>query len=123
MATANLISIDRNAQGASARKGKRTTQQPDFDPIFTDEQVCEFEKKYNGTWGAKRRLTMITLARSTASLAEGFGNATDNGDAMVSLIDHITDYRDHLKSSVELAECAIARLRIVGKNIAKGGAQ
>jgi hypothetical protein len=32
-----------------------------FQPIFTNEQVQEFEANYNETWGVSRRVMMMTL--------------------------------------------------------------
>lgn len=101
-----------------------TTKRPRFKPAFTDEQVKSFEANYNETWGVGRRITMIVLSRSSTQLIDGFAPmiVDDDGDACIQLIEQITDYRDHLQASVELAEAALARLLIVGEYAAEGGA-
>ena len=92
-----------------------------FEPVFTQEQVLSFEAANNETWGVNRRLMMMALARSSEQLTAAFADsAEDNGDTLFALIDQISDYGEHLKSGVELAEAAVARLLMVGQFIAEG---
>ena len=92
-----------------------------FEPVFTKEQVLSFEAAHNETWGVNRRLMMMALARSSEQLTAAFADsAEDNGDTLFALIDQISDYGEHLKSGVELAEAAVARLLMVGQFIAEG---
>lgn len=89
---------------------------PDFDPVFTQEQVFQLEDEYNTTWGEKRRLVMIALARTPAQLAEGFANIEP--EAFSYLLDCFDDFKNHCKAGMELADCATARLLAVGMYIA-----
>jgi len=94
---------------------------PDFEAVFTKAQVLSFEETHNETWGVNRRLMMMTLARSSDQLLAGFADsAEDNGDVLFALIGQISDYSEHLKYGVELAEAAVARLLMVGQFIAEG---
>jgi hypothetical protein len=87
---------------------------PDFKPLFTHQQVHEFEAEHGESLSEDRRLTMFTLASPAASLLERFSDKT----ALACLIDRISDYRDHLQSSIILAESAVSRLQTVGAFIA-----
>jgi hypothetical protein len=95
-------------------------KRPRFKAVFTDEQVKSFEAGHNETWGVKRRLLMMTMARSSKEMLENFAPlVTDNdGDAFFELYEQIKDYRDHLKAGVEMADAAMARLLWVGQYIA-----
>jgi len=59
------------------------------------EKVRELEGNYNETWGVSRRCAMLTLARSKTELLEGWKSANDEY-AFISLIQQLTDYREHL---------------------------
>jgi hypothetical protein len=109
-----------NMKNTARRAAKK--ERPVFEPTFSDEQVNTFEANYNETWGVNRRLTMITLSRSSGQLIEGFASliTENNGDAFVSLIDQIKDYRQHLEDMTRLADTAAARLILVGQYIAEG---
>ena len=64
---------------------------------------------------------MMALASSSEHLTAAFADSAEgNSDTLIALIDQITDYGEHLKSGVELAEAAVARLLMVGKFIAEG---
>ena len=92
-----------------------------FEPVFTKEQGMSFEAAYNGTWGVNRRLMMMTLASSSEQLITAFADSVeDNDDTLITLIDQISNYGEHLKSGMELAEAAVARLLMVGQFIAEG---
>lgn len=96
---------------------------PDFKPAFTEEQVFQLEGEYNETWGEKRRLVMITLARTSEQLAAGFANIEP--EAFSELLDCFDDFKNHCKAGMELADCATARLLAVGMyiaNLPEGGA-
>lgn len=103
-----------------ALKHASTQKQPNFQPVFTDEQVYKLEADYNETYGVGRRLTMIALARSSASLLKGFGATNDNGDTLIAMIEQIAEYHKHLESGIKLSECALARLFSVGRFISEG---
>lgn len=96
------------------------TPAPLFCPVFTEADIQLFESKYNGTWGVKRRTAMAVLSLHSQQLIDGISKllTENNGDGFLALIDQISDYRDHLKDSIETAECALARLLSVGEFIA-----
>ena len=78
-----------------------------FEAVFTDEQVEQIEKEQR-EWGVNRRIMLAFLSRSGEQLV---ANAGDNReDTFEKMRDFITEYRDHLKAGVELADCALARL-------------
>lgn len=108
-----------NSTVTPTQKPAKPKKRPSFKAVFTDEQVKSFEADHNETWGVKRRLTMITLSRSSKQLMDGFAPmiAEDDGEAFSSLLDQINDYRDHMKAGVELADAAMARLLWVGKYV------
>lgn len=81
----------------------------DFEAVFTDSQLTINEAEYNETWGVKRRLMGIVMARSRSELME---NAT--AETCLDLYDQISSYCDHLKAGLEIAEAACARLLVVG---------
>lgn len=95
-----------------ARTPKPATQSHDFEPVFTNEQVYQNEHAYNKTWGMKRRLTMVILARSKASLVDGF---RPDPETLLAAIEQIAAYRDHLQAGAKMAASAMARLLIVGQ--------
>lgn len=109
---------------ANTRARQRKPKSPKFDPVFTDEQLQSFEENHNETWGVKRRITMMALSRTSDQLIDGFSSlvAEGNSDSFFALLEQITDYRDHLKSGVELADAAFARLVLVGKYVTEGAA-
>lgn len=104
-----------------------TTQQamsarPHFEAVFTGQEINDFEARLNEEWGAKRRLVMITLSRSSESLIDGFSPsiAEDGGAVIMELMDQISDYQSHLKAGVEMAEAALTRLLLVGGFLTTG---
>lgn len=99
------------AQPARSRKPKL----PKFQPVFTEDQVRQIEADYNEEWGVRRRLVMITLARTAAQLAEGFRDI--EGEAFSELLGHFNDFKAHCKAGMELAESAEARMLAVGMYI------
>lgn len=84
-----------------------------FEPLLTESQVFESEAKYNETWGVKRRITMMSLARSRDQLLSGCEGNEEGAEVLLDMIEHIRDYRTHLEAAVELAEAAMARLLCV----------
>lgn len=88
---------------------------PKFKPVFTEDQVRQMEADYNESWGVRRRLVMITLARTAAQLAEGFRDI--EGEAFSELLGHFNDFKAHCKAGMELAESAEARMLAVGMYI------
>ena len=100
----------------ATRARSRKPKLPKFQPVFTEDQVRQMEANYNESWGVRRRLVMITLARSAAQLAEGFANI--DGEAYSELLGHFDDFKNHCKAGIELAESASARMLAVGMYIA-----
>lgn len=94
----------------------RKPKLPKFQPVFTEDQVRQMEADYNESWGVRRRLVMIALARTAAQLAEGFAHI--DGDAYSALLDQFDDFKNHCKAGIELAEGASARMLAVGMYIA-----
>lgn len=96
---------------------------PKFKPVFTEAEVFQMEADYNAHWGVKRRLVMITHARTAAQLAEGFRDI--EGEAFDELIGHLEDFKAHCAAGVDLAESAMAKMLAVGMFIddsTEGGA-
>lgn len=86
--------------------------QHDFEAAFTQDQLNEIEAQYNETWGVKRRITLLALARSKADLVLNFGKDENGPDVLMDMIEHIYEFRDHLRNTIELTETASARLLI-----------
>lgn len=82
----------------------------DFGPALTKEQVDASEASYNTTWGAARRITMLTLTRSRDELADGILRNEISTEDACQMLDQIEGFRDHLSASVDLANAAIARI-------------
>lgn len=80
----------------------------DFDSLLTDTQVQEFEANQTH-WGEKRRIALIVLARTKEQLVTGFGGGS-GPDALLELIEHLSDYEKHCKALQEMASIACARL-------------
>jgi len=100
-----------------ARPRKSPEQSIEFEPVFTQEQVEKIEADYNQKWGVSRRLMMIVLARSGASLVARW--TPGKGGAFVVMFEAIADYRNHLRAGVELADSALARLRSIAAYVDK----
>jgi len=90
-----------------------------FEPIFTEKKEVEIERAYNTSWGIKRRIMMDVLSRSSEELVEIYAKASaeDDGEMLLSIIDQIAEYRDHLKAGVELATSALTRLCMIVEHI------
>jgi len=105
------------AKPTRARPRKSPEQSIDFEPVFTQEQVEKIEADYNQKWGVSRRLMMIVLARSGASLVERWTRG--KGEAFVAMFEAIANYRTHLSAGVDLADSALARLRSIAAYVDK----
>lgn len=99
----------------ATRARSRKPKLPKFQPVFTEDQVRQMEADYNESWGVRRRLVMITLARTAAQLAEGLRDI--DGEAYSELLGHFDDFKAHCKAGMELAESASARMLAVGMYI------
>lgn len=86
--------------------------QHDFEAELTQDQINKIESDYNETWGVKRRITLLALSRSKAELVLNFGQLEDGADVIMEMIDHVHEFREHLRNGIELAESASARLLI-----------
>lgn len=83
----------------------------DFQPLMTESQVFESEAEYNETWGVKRRIMLMMLTRCRADMLDAYAKAGGGGaDLYLEMIDHVREYRDHLRAGIELAETSMARL-------------
>lgn len=89
----------------------------EFDAVVTQEQIQGYERSQDEMWGTKRRVAMIALSRSKKQLIKGFG---DGVETLIEMIDHINEWRDHMKGQIEMAEQATARLLIVSSAILYG---
>lgn len=108
------------ATKSTAKRRATGEAELDFQPAMTPAEVFSAEAEYNETWGVKRRIAMVTLTKSRAELTACFLSVDKGVDAMFSMIEEITELRDHLKAGASLAESAIARLLIAGQAAAKG---
>lgn len=93
-----------------------------FDAIFSEDDVRAQEAEYNETWGARRRMMLITLARSRTELLNGFGATEDGADTALDLAETLQDYKKHLEAGVELAETARTRLLCIAAAVSEGTA-
>ncbi len=119
------------AQSARARtrKTKQETTTPNdlaelskitFDSVLTDEDVEKFEAQ-QPEWGPKRRVALITLARTRQQLVDGFGSG-EGPDVLLEMIGHVSDYEKHCKALAEMAATAVARLMAVAAATIEKGA-
>lgn len=90
----------------------------DFDALLTDAQRAKIEAN-SQEWGQQRRMALSVLSRSRAQLQEKFEQGT-GPDALMDMAENLAAYLDHLKSSIEMAECALARALTVAQFIADG---
>lgn len=90
--------------------------QNDFEAVLSEQQVEEYERTQNTHWGARRRMALVSLLRNKQQLVDGFGEG-DGPDALLDMIEDISDWQNHLKSQLELAEMAVARLAVVSSAI------
>lgn len=93
----------------------------DFEPLMTRDQLRESEAEYNETWGVKRRITMLALTLSRSEFLENHRASGNEPEVLLDMIDHVDEYRTHLKAGLELAEAARARLLIVSAAAATDG--
>ena len=104
------------AKPTRARTRKSPQQDITFQPVFTDKQVMESETNYNTTWGVKRRVMMAFLSNSSAALLARIKCAKD-AEVLITMAEVILDFRKHLHSGVELADCALERLRALCESV------
>lgn len=86
--------------------------QHDFEAELTQDQVNKIEAEYNHTWGYKRRITLLALSRSKADLVLNFGKDENGPDVLMEMVEHIYEFREHLRNGIELADSASARLLV-----------
>jgi hypothetical protein len=86
--------------------------QRDFTALVTEAQIEESEREYNSIWGMRRRVMLISLARSRDQLLEGFGSG-DGPDTLLNMVEEINLYKDHLREGAEIADTAVSRLLCV----------
>lgn len=96
--------------------------QHDFEAALTQDQINAIEADYNETWGVNRRITLLALSRSKADLVLNFGKQEDGPDVVMEMIDHIYEFRDHLRACLEMTESASARLLITCSTLMTKGA-
>ena len=107
-----MNSVANTPETDSAEQEVAEMGKTDFLAVMTQKEIEEYENTQNESWGVKRRLAFITMARSKTQLVEGFGH--DGGpDSLLNLIDEISDWSTHMKGHIEMAESACARLMIV----------
>jgi hypothetical protein len=102
-------------------KNEQATQTPvEFDAVFTEKDVFKIEGEYNTTWGVSRRIMMMVLSKSSADLSNIFKSIIaddDTGRVYFEMLEQIDDYKEHLKSGMELADAAAARLLMVATQV------
>jgi hypothetical protein len=86
-----------------------------FGPALTFDQVQAHEARTDIS--LHRRVSLAILTRGGQELLKGFGS---DADTLLETIDLVTAHRDHMQSSLKLADAALARLLIVGTAMAKG---
>jgi hypothetical protein len=79
----------------------RDIAQHDFEAALTQDQINEIEAEYNATWGVKRRITLLALSRSKADLVLNFGKQESGPDVLMEMIEHIYEFRDHLRDCID----------------------
>jgi hypothetical protein len=80
----------------------------EFEAALSDEQVDEIERAYESTWGVRRRMMQIALARSSSQLKNSEEHC-EAADAFIAMTEELDKYKDHLLNALELTEAAIAR--------------
>lgn len=80
-----------------------------FEPLLTREEVDDYEKTQNATWGVKRRIALAALTRSRDQLRDGFCMG-DSPELLPQAIVEISEWETHCKHNAELASTAVARL-------------
>lgn len=89
--------------------------QNNFEAVLTKQEV-EYERAQDARWGAKRRTALVSLSWSKTQLVDRFGEG-GGPDTLLDMIEDISEWQEHLKSQVELADMAFARLAVVSSAI------
>lgn len=93
-------------------------RKPRFKPALTQKQVESIESKYNETWGVNRRITLASLTRSSQQLLDYFSNPTkEDEETLIAMMESVSEYIDHLKNGISLAEIALARMLLIGEYV------
>ncbi len=82
-----------------------------FEPMLTSQQAEEGERDENSR-GIFRRVSLITLTKSSEELAK---IAREDPDAFMAMVQFVVDHHEHAKANLELAEAALSRLLSVGE--------
>lgn len=106
----------------SREQTDQSKQNPiNFAPAFTKEQAFKLEDEYNTTWGVNRRIMMMILSKSSDAMSDMLVSIISEDSAAetyFAMVEQISDYEQHLKYGIELAQSATARLLLVTQNIA-----
>ena len=119
MNTTQSKSAQNSEQTITQAQTEQTAQNViDIQPVFTEEQIDKIEGEYNTTWCVNRRMMLMVLSKSGESLVdilESTLSEDDPAETYFDLIEQITDYEEHLKTGIELAKAATARLLLVAQ--------
>jgi hypothetical protein len=109
----NIPLLEHNTMANAKPARSRKTKPPliEFPAALTWEQVEDHEARND--IAVRRRLMLATLTRSGHELLAGFRKHDDNCETLVATVEQIAAHRSYLKSCVELADAAYARLLVV----------
>lgn len=91
----------------------------DFPADMTMQQLADGEVGYDELWGPKRRLALISLARSKAELVDGFSKSDNGPEVLMDMIEHVQDWMQHLQACIAIGESAHARLSVTCATVIK----
>jgi hypothetical protein len=78
-----------------------------FQPIFSQEAAVKVES--NDVAGVSRRITNMSLTRSSDDYIESFMKEHDP-EVLIEIAEFIRSYREHLTTSLQLADLAYDRI-------------
>lgn len=86
-----------------------------FDAAFSRSEVPALEKRHATHMGPNRRAMLVVLAMSSQEMLERFAPNFEHGtgERLAEMIKCIDQYAGYLKTTIELAEAAMARLATV----------
>ena len=88
-----------------------------FQPVFTKQQLQDRETNIQPEKDAVRRLALSVLCMSEKKLTH---IAANNLPVFADLVSYVQSFVEDTKTQLELSECALARLLLIGHEAAEG---
>lgn len=104
--------MNTSLQGESCPQSTKPEDLQNFPALFSIEEVEQLEANTSSI-AVNRRFTFMALTRSSDDLKESFMTSDEGREQLLTLFETVTDYREHLKKMLELADCAIARMTVI----------